>query len=182
MAEQITTQEAAKRLGITVRTLWRWRDAGRVHEVARVGRQAFYDAAEIDRERHVDRPHELTMGEVYKRLAEAETWAEVEELRRDMAATICLTATDKEPTEAAYKAACGMAATHPDEEARQTWRERADTYASWLGLTADDTDRAIAYRTKGGTFSTYEAARAEAEEAPTDPAYVVACGQTGAAV
>ena len=102
------------------------------------------------------------------------------ELLHDMAPTICLTAEDKGPLEKSYRAACGMAATHPDEEARRRWRERADEYASWLGLTADETEKAIRYRAQDGTFATYEAARAEAAEAPTDPAYVMACRQTDA--
>ena len=183
MAERITTKEAAARLGITERTLWRMRDAGKLHEVERVGRQAYYDAAEVDRLREerlgVAYVERITMAEVYKRLTDADTWGEVRELLHDMAPTICLTAEDKGPLEKSYRAACGMAATHPDEEARRRWREKADTYASWLGLTADETEKAIRYRAQDGTFATYEAARAEAAEAPTDRAYVMACGQCG---
>jgi hypothetical protein len=126
--------------------------------------------AEVMRTAAVSR---MTVAEVYKRLAEAETWADIEELRRDMAATVCMDAEDQQPLRDAYRAACSMAATHPDEEARRRWEETATEYGTWLGITEASTAGDIS-RNASSQYVTYETARAKAEDAPTDPAYAIA--------
>lgn len=177
MRDTITADEAAKRLNITIRTLWRWRDAGRIAEAPRVGNSTMFYAADVDRLRedtlgiqHVDR---LTVAEIYKRLKDAETWDEVRALERDIAATVCVQAEDQRPLEQSYDAACGMAATHPDERAREHWTEKARQYGAWLGLPTKDTDNAIA-RKRSSPYATYETARADLEKSPFDPAYEIA--------
>ena len=170
--ERITAEEAAGRLGINLRTLWRWRDAGKIAEAGRVGRSVTFYARDVDALRGVDASHDLDMADVYKRLAEADTWEDVHALKSDVADTICTHAgaEGQEAIRKAWRAACAMAATHPQGEAREAWAELARRYGSWLGKGAGDTDALIARRASGS----YAGAKAEASAAPLDPAYAVA--------
>lgn len=167
-AQKITAAEAAARLGINLRTLWRWRDAGRLKEAGRAGRTVLFDAAEVDELRGVRRPS-MGAADLYRRLTEAEEWADIERLRDELAAQAAAEAEDRGPIEAAWRAACGMAATHPDEDARERWRVKAERYGAWLGMRAEETEAAIRGRGREGSYCTYESARAEAEAAPADP-------------
>lgn len=180
MAETITAEQAAKRLGITVRTLWRWRDAGRIAEAPRVGNYAMFYAADVERllyERDgIPTVADLDVADVYKRLKDAETWDEVRALERDLAALVCTRAEDKTPLVRTYKAACSMAATHPDETARDRWTEKARQYGAWLGMTATETRDRITKKANS-QYVTYETARAELESAPIDPAYEIAAAK-----
>lgn len=177
--ERITAEEAARRLGINLRTLWRWRDSGKIAEAGRVGRSVMFYALDVDALRGVDASRDLDMADVYKRLTEADTWEDVGALKRDVADMLC-THADGEGQEAirkAWRAACAMAATHPQEDARGSWARRARRYGAWLGKTAEDTDALIARRATGS----YASAKAEAEAAPLDPAYTVAALSKGGA-
>lgn len=177
--ERITAEEAARRLGINLRTLWRWRDAGRIAEAGRVGRSVMFYAPDVDALRGVDASRDLDMADVYRRLTEADTWEDVHALKSDVADTLC-THADAEGQEAirkAWRAACAMAATHPQEDARAGWTRTARRYGAWLGMSAKDTDTLIARRAAGS----YESAVAEAEAAPVDPAYTVAALSKGGA-
>lgn len=177
--ERITAEEAAGRLGINLRTLWRWRDSGKIAEAGRVGRSVMFYALDVDALRGIDTSHDLNMADVYRRLAEADTWEDVHALKSDVADTIC-THADGEGLEAirrSWRAACAMAATHPQEDARGSWARRARRYGAWLGKTAEDTDVLIARRATGS----YASAKAEAEAAPLDPAYTVAALSKGGA-
>lgn len=177
MRDTITADEAAKRLNVNVRTLWRWVDAGKLKDAPRAGNYRMFYAADVDRLReerlgvaHVER---MTVAAIYKRLKDAETWDEVRAIERDIAATVCVQAEDQKPLEQSYDAACGMAATHPDERARERWTEKARQYGAWLGLPTKDTDNAIA-RKRSSPYATYETARADLEKSPLDPAYEIA--------
>ena len=174
MAETITANEAAKQLGITLRTLWRWRDAGRISEAGRCGKTVLFLAEDVAAMQGVERPREVRIEEVYMRLAEAQTWEDVAALRRDLAASLCARAEDKGPVEAAWRAATSMAATTTDAEARDRWGERARELGTWLGTPEADTDHAIRYKGRKGSYVTRESAKAELEAAPHDPAYEVA--------
>lgn len=170
--ERITAEEAARRLGINLRTLWRWRDAGKIAEAGRVGRSVMFYAPDVDALRGIDSSRDLDMADVYRRLAEAETWEDVHALAHDVADTLCSHAGEEGRGEIrkAWRAACAMAATHPQENARGAWAGMARRYGAWLGKSREETDALIARRATG----TYENAKAEAEAAPKDPAYAVA--------
>lgn len=174
--ERIEASEAARRLGITLRTLWRWRDAGKIKEAGRAGRTVMFYAADVDRLRGVDVAEDVNLADVYIRLTEVDTWEDVDLIKDAIAATLCRHATGEalEALEKSYRAALGMAATHPREDARDRWARTARQYGRWLGRTTEETDAAIEHRARAGSFSTYEAALAEAEAAPFDPAYTVA--------
>lgn len=177
--ERITAEEAARRLGINLRTLWRWRDTGKIAEAGRVGRSVMFFARDVDALRGVDASRALDMADVYRRLAEAETWADVDALKRDVAATLCTHASGEgqEAVRKSWRAACALAATHPQEEERGAWAQVAIEYGAWLGKSAEDTDALIARRATGS----YASAKAEAEAAPLDPAYAVAALDKGGA-
>lgn len=181
MAETITAEQAAKRLGITTRTLWRWVDAGKIRDAPRTGNYRMFYAKDVDallyETKGIPTVADLTVFDVYKRLMEADTWEDVDALRSDMEAAICAHAENKGPLEDAYRAATSMAATHPREDARERWARTAREYGMWLGITAEDTDRAIRHKGRKGSYVTYESARAELEAAPRNPAYVIAGGQ-----
>lgn len=168
----ITAQEAARRLGVSEKTIWRWRDAGKLREAGRYGRTVVFDVQDVDALRGVDASANLTMADVYKRLANAETWEEIGALKRDVADTICLHADEegREVITTAWRAACAMAATHPQQDARDRWTQTARTYGAWIGKTPDDTASLISLRSN----VPYESAKAEAKAAPFDPAYTVA--------
>jgi len=176
--ERITAEEAARRLGVTLRTLWRWRDAGKIDEAGRIGRCVTFYARDVDALLGVDAARDLDMADVYKRLAEANTWEDVDALRNDVANTICAHADSngREIIGRAWRAACAMAATHPHEDERKEWRRTARRYGAWLGKGAEATDALIARRAAGS----YESAKAEAGAAPLDPAYAVASMDRGA--
>ena len=173
MADTITAAQAAKRLGINLRTLWRWRDAGKIAEAGRHGRTVMFNALDVDRLRGVDVAARLTMADVYVRLAGIESWEDVDALKRDVAATICHGAEGdaRDAIEASYRAAQAMAATHPDEDARDRWTRTARQYGAWLDVPTEETDRAI--ERKANTI-TYRQACEQYELAPKDPAYIVA--------
>ena len=177
MAETITAEQAAKRLGITVRTLWRWREAGKIAEAPRVGHYAMFYAADVDRilyeTKGIPTVAELDVADVYKRLVEADSWEDIDALKADLAAAICARAEDKAPLEKSYKAACSMAATHPDEEARGRWTRTAKRHGAWLGITEAETESRIARR-ESSPYVTYASAKGELEAAPRDPAYAIA--------
>jgi len=177
--ERITAEEAARRLGINLRTLWRWRDAGKIDEAGRIGRSVTFYARDVDALRGVEALHDLDMADVYRRLAEASTWEDVDALKSDVANTICSHADGRgqKVILIAWRAACAMAATHPQEDARDRWAHEARRYGAWLGKTAEDTDVLIARRATGS----YASAKAEAEAAPLDPAYTVAALSKGGA-
>lgn len=183
MADTITAQQAAKRLGITTRTLWRWAEAGRIKDAPRAGNMRMFYAADVDAilyERDgVPAVAELGVADVYKRLLVADSWEDIDALKADLAAAICARAEDKAPLEAAYKAATSMAATHPEEDARDRWTATARQYGAWLGITAEDTDRSIRNKGREGSYCTYESAKAELEAAPRDPAYAIAAASNG---
>lgn len=177
--ERITAEEAARRLGINLRTLWRWRDAGKIAEAGRVGRSVMFYALDVDALRGVDASHDLDLADVYRRLALADTWEDVHALKSDVADTLC-THADGEGREAirkAWRAASALAATHPQEGERGHWTAVARRYGAWLGVSAEETDALIARRATGS----YESAKAEAEAAPLDPAYAVASLSKGEA-
>lgn len=172
MGEKITAEEAARRLGITVRTLWRWRDAGKIREAGRAGNAVLFWALDVDALRGVDVSANLTLADVYMRLADVQTWEDVAELKRDVADMLC-THADGEPRDVlrkSWRAACAVAATHPDEEARGRWARTARRYGLWLGETPEDTAALISRRASGS----YEKALAELEATPQDPAWTVA--------
>lgn len=175
--ERITAEEAARRLGINMRTLWRWRDAGKIAEAGRIGRSVTFYALDVDALRGVDVSHDLDMADVYMRLKEAGTWEDVHALTHDVANTLC-THADGEGQEAirkSWRAACAMAATHPQEDGRDRWARAARRYGAWLGKSDGETDALISRRATGS----YERAKAEAEAAPLDPAYTVAALSKG---
>ena len=184
MAQTMTAEQAARRLGITLRTLWRWRAKGKIAEAPKAGRTAMFYVADVDalaREAKVVPPvADMSLAQVYSRLMTAETWEDVDEIRRDAAAAICAHAKDKTPVEAAYSAACSMAATHPHEDARGRWEETARRYGTWLAIPADETRQTIRNRERAASFVTFESAQAELEAAPRDPAWAVAVAELGA--
>lgn len=177
---KMTTAQAAERLGVTVRTIWRWRDAGTLGEAPREGGNAhlFYvddvERLRAEREGTAPAPASPTAAWAYLRLTACESWDDVERLRRELAALICQTADDKGPLEDAWRAACSMAATHPDQGARGRWTDKAATYGGWLGKPGEETTRAIEHKAQAGSFCTYESARDEAAAAPDDPAMAIA--------
>lgn len=79
--EQITAQEAARRLGINIRTLWRWRDAGKLKEAGRMGKTVTFYAKDVDALRGVKHEDSLTVEDVYERLSEADSWEDVQQLK-----------------------------------------------------------------------------------------------------
>jgi len=168
MAETITAAEAAKRLGVNLRTLWRWRDAGKLKEAGRAGRTVLFLAADIDELRGIKRPS-MGAAELYRRLTEAQEWRDIEALREELAAQAAAEAEDKWPIEAAWRAACSMAACSPDQDARGRWEATAKKYGRWLGMADEETDKAIRSRAREGSYCTYETAKAELEDAPRDP-------------
>lgn len=178
----ITAEQAAKRLGISLRTLLRWRDAGRISEAPRAGRTVMFYAKDVDAlyyaERGMPTPETLGLEEIYARLAALDSWEDVDALRRDVAATICATAEDKQPLEDAYRAACAMAATHPDEWARGNWARTARQYGAWLGRPDTYTEGLIG-KMQSSPYMTYEAAKAKADAAPRDPAQAIATRALG---
>lgn len=178
MSDKITAEQTAKRLGITTRTLWRWVAAGKIRDAPRTGNYRMFYAQDVDallyETRGIPTVAALTVPDVYKRLAEAESWDDVDALKADMAAAICARADDKAPLEDAYRAATSMAATHPDEDARDRWARTARRYGTWLGITAEDTRKDIANKGRKGSYVTYETAKAQLEAAPSDPAYAIA--------
>lgn len=177
MAETITAAEAAKRLGISIRTLWRWCDAGKLAEAPRAGNYRMFYAGDVDaldrKRRGVSEARAVTLEEVYVRLADGE---DVEGVKQDLAATICAGATGEGrfPLMAAYRAACSMAGTEPDGAEKEKWANLARKYGAWLGMTAEDVVGDIWRRAKTGSYCTYESARAELKDAPKDPAYAIA--------
>ena len=161
--EKITAEEAARRLGITQRTLWRWRDAGKIAEAGRVGRSVLFYTRDVDALRSVDAPADITLADVYMRLAGADSWEEVHDLRDEVAATLCAR-TDQEGREAiaaSWAAACSMAATHPEESAQERWVARARQLGGYIGKTWAETDEAIG----GRRSESYEDARQELDMA-----------------
>lgn len=176
MSEWITAEDAARRLGINLRTLWRWRDAGKIHEAGRAGRTVMFYALDVDALLGIDAARSLDLADVYMRMTEVESWEDFRALKRDVAATLCTHATGEglQAVEQSWRAACGLAATHPKEDARDRWARTARQYGMWLGKDPKETDAAIERRGRAGSFSTYEAALAEADKAPYDPAYTVA--------
>lgn len=172
MSEKITAEQAARRLGISISTLWRWRESGKIKEAGRAGRTVMFYALDVDRLMGIDETRDLNLADVYMRLAGVDSWEEVDALRRDIAATLCSHATDegRKAVERSYRAACALAATHPDKEAAARVARRAHMYGSWLRITDEETDRLITRRAQGS----YEKAREECESAPYDPAYEVA--------
>ena len=179
--DRITAPQAAKRLGITTRTLWRWVDAGKIQDAPRAGNTRMFWAKDVDRllyeAKGIPAVESMSVADVYKRLADAETWEDIDALKTDLAAAVCAHAKDKGPLEDAYKAATSMAATHPDEDARGRWTRAARQYGTWLGIKAEDVDKAIRTKGRKGSYVTYESARAELGAAPKDPAYAIAVGQ-----
>ena len=183
MSERITAAQAAKRLGITTRTLWRWVEAGKIKDAPRAGNYRMFYAKDVDallyETRGIPTVADLTAFDVYRRLIEAQSWEDVDALKSDLAAAICAHAEDKGPLERAYKAATSMAATHPREDARDRWTRTAREYGLWLGITDEDTDKAIRRKGRRGSYVTFESAKAELEAAPLDPAYAIAAGERG---
>lgn len=173
MSEKITAEQAARRLGVTVRTIWNWRDSGKLKEAGRAGRTVMFYALDVDRLLGIDATRDLTLADVYMRLAGLESWEDVDALRRDVAATLCTNATEegREAVAQTYHAVCAMAATHPDEDAAARAARRAHMYGGWLRKTDGETDRLIS---EIAERATYEDAKAESKVAPYDPAYVVA--------
>lgn len=163
--EKITAEEAAIRLGVTQRTLWRWRDAGKIAEAGRVGRSVLFYARDVDALRNVDVPAEITLADVYIRLADAETWEEVSAIKRDVAATLTAQAGEEghRIIERAWRAACAMSAAVPSQVGRDNWAIQAREYGAWIGKTAEDTEKLIARR----SGISFERAREEAREANT---------------
>lgn len=173
MNERITAEQAARRLGVTVRTIWNWRDSGKLREAGRAGRTVMFYALDVDRLMGIDATRDLTLADVYMRLAGVESWEDVDALKRDIAATLCSNATGegREAVEQTYRATCAIAATHPDEDAAARAARRARMYGGWLRKTDEETDLLISEIAERGT---YEDAKAESKAAPYDPAYVVA--------
>lgn len=178
MADTITAAQAAKRLGITTRTLWRWAEAGKIRDAPRAGNMRMFYAKDVDallyETKGIPTVAELDVADVYKRLVEADSWEDIDALKADLAAAICARAEDKAPLEKSYRAACSMAATHPEEAARDRWARTARQYGTWLGITAEDTDKAIRSKGREGSYTTYASAKGELEAAPRDPAYEIA--------
>lgn len=176
MGDRISAAEAAKRLGISVRTLWRWCDAGKIDEAPRTGNYRMFYAEDVEavrsRIRGVTAARSMTTRDVYKRLKDGE---DISAIERDLAETICATARgkDRAPLEAAYRAACSMAATHPDVYERARWTEAAQRYGELLGNTDEETEALITKR-ENSPYVTYETAQAEVQAAPNDPAYAIA--------
>lgn len=181
MSDRITAEQAAKRLGITTRTLWRWVAAGKIQDAPRTGNYRMFYAKDVDallyETKGIPTIADLTMFDVYKRLMEVESWEDVDALKSDMEAAICAHAKDKGPLEDAYKAATSMAATHPREDVRDRWTRTARQYGAWLGITAANVDKAIRNKGRKGSYTTYESAKAELEAAPRNPAYAIAAGE-----
>lgn len=176
MEGKTTVAQAAKRLGVTTRTLHRWISAGKLTEAGRAGNAILLDLEEVERlarERgNAPAPKSMDLAEAYVRLRDAGDEEDREAVMNDMAAAICATAADRGPLVSAWEAACSMAATHPDGAER--WSATAHTYGAWLGQSDGDTDKAIAHKAQAGSFTTAESAEAEAKAAPEDPAYVIA--------
>ena len=170
--DKITAEQAARRLGISISTLWRWREAGKIEEAGRAGRTVMFYALDVDRLLGIDETRDLTLADVYMRLAGVESWEEVDAIRRDIAATLCSHASDegRKAVERSYRATCALAATHPDKEIAERIARRARVYGAWLRITEEETDKLIARRAQGS----YEKAREEYADAPQDPAYEVA--------
>ena len=181
MAEKITATQAAKRLGISTRTLWRWVDAGKIQDAPRTGNMRMFYAADVDallyETKGIPTIADMDVCDVYKRLMDAETWEDVDALKSDLAAAICAHAKDKEPLEAAYRAATSMAATHPEQRARDRWARTAREYGAWLGVTAEETDKALRNKGRKGSYVTYATAQAELGAAPINPAYEIAAAR-----
>ena len=176
--EKITAEEAARRLGITQRTLWRWRDAGKIAEAGRVGRSVLFYTRDVDALRSVDAPADITLADVYMRLVVAETWEEVSAIKSEIADTLCAHTGEegRKTIEKAWRAACAMAAAATTQTGHDNWATTAQRYGAWIGKTAEDTAKLIARR----SGISVERALEEAREAKThDPAYAVAALAAG---
>lgn len=166
----MTAQDVADLYHVTVRTVWRWRDSGKLREAKRAGKAVLFDRQEVEALGSAD-DEGVTLADVYMALATADTWERVWGIRDQIAATLCSQA-DERGTEAirsSWEAACGMAATHPDEDARGRWADTARRYGKYMGMTWEETDEAIASHGES-----YEEAALRAKESPYDPAYTVA--------
>lgn len=176
MEGKTTVAQAAKRLGVTTRTLYRWMADGKIKEAGRAGNTILLASEEVERlarERgNAPAPKTMDLAEAYVRLRDAGDDGGRESVMDDMAAAICATAADRGPLVSSWEAMCSMAATHPDGAGQ--WSAKAHTYGAWLGRSDDDTDKAIAHKAQAGSFTTAESAEAEAKAAPADPAYVIA--------
>lgn len=167
----MTAQDVADLYHVKVRTVWRWRDAGKLREAGRAGRAVLFDREEVEALGGA-RADSITLADVYMRLACVDTWEEVHDLRDEVAATLCAR-TDQEGREAiaaSWAAACSMAATHPEESAQERWTARARQLGGYIGKTWAETDEAIG----GRRSESYEDARQELDMAPFDPVYTVA--------
>lgn len=166
----MTAQDVADLYRVTVRTVWRWRDAGKLREAKRAGKAVLFDRQEVEALGSA-KAEGVTLADVYMMLATADTWERVWGIRDQIAATLCSQA-DERGTEAirsSWEAACGMAATHPDGGARGRWTDTARRYGEYMGMSWDETDEAIASHGES-----YEEAKAKMDDAPRDPAYTVA--------
>ena len=162
----MTAQDVADLYHVTVRTVWRWRDSGKLREAKRAGKAVLFESGI-----YAKLPADMSEPLALVALATADTWERVWGIRDQIAATLCSQA-DERGTEAirsSWEAACGMAATHPDEDARGRWTDTARRYGKYMGMTWEETDEAIASHGES-----YEEAALRAEESPHDPAYTVA--------
>lgn len=167
----MTAQDVADLYHVNIRTVWRWRDSGKLKEARRAGRAVLFDREQVEA-LGGGSSDTITLADVYKRLVGIESWEQVWNLRDEIAATLCSRADQEgqEAISASWSAACSMAATHPDEAARERWTNRARTLGGYIGKSWADTDEAIVVR----EGRSYEEARQEADAAPYDPVYKVA--------
>lgn len=166
----MTAQDVADLYHVTVRTVWRWRDSGKLREAKRAGKAVLFDRVEVEA-LGTAKAEGVTLADVYMMLTTADTWERVWGIRDQIAATLCAHADERgmEAIRGSWEAACGMAATHPDEDARGRWTDTARKYGKYMGMTWDETDKAIS--THG---ETYEDAAQRAKAAQYDPVYTVA--------
>ena len=171
----MTAQDVAELYHVTVRTVWRWRDAGRLHEAKRVGKSILFDRSEVE-SLGIAKADSVTLADVYMMLSAADTWERVWEIRDRIAATLSEQA-DERGTDAIRKswgAAVAMAATHPDKEARGRWTDKAHSLGGFLGRKWGETDEAIA-----AYVGSYDDAKALMASAPHDPVYTIAHAKDG---
>ena len=175
-----TVTAAAKRLGVTTRTVHRYIAAGTLKEVGRAGNAILLDAKKVEemaRQRNGgEATPAMSLQEAYVKLRDAKDENEREAVMDTIAGAICATAEDRGPLVTAWEAACSMAATRGDEAATVEWDGMAHKYGAWLGRSPEDTDKAISHKAQRGSFTTAESAEAEAKAAPRDPAYEIAAG------
>lgn len=178
MVDRLTAQETARALGVTVRTVWRMAEAGKIEEAPRTGNARMFWRRSVEALRAErgggELAEDVTMEDAYARLAACESWEDVQSLKADMRATILSRASlydgGRELLTESWRAACAMAATAKTKANREAWRAKAHEYGAYLGKRRRDTDMGIERR----AGMSRDAVKRLVEAAPADPAMAIA--------